>query len=232
MLLLNLGVRLAAAVLQVPSDTIGACIPMMAPFPKSLEQMRRRQTVDEIMQVMSESSEDDHKFQSGPATYGEVTCVGARQLFHYMGLMDEKAPNTTTFMDLGSGCGKLVLQAGLEVQVPSFGVELDRQRHALAMQHLNNIKDDIGSQVHLECGDLFEFDITATTHVYVSSLCFTDDMIVRLSQKLATEAPSLKCIATLKKLSSSHFKSWEPQIEFIEMSWSKPLGCSVYLYNL
>lgn len=226
MLLFNLGIRLAAAVLQVPPDVIGSRVPMMAPLPKSLEEMHRRQEMDEIMKEWDNELQGSH--QSGPATYGEVTNVGARQLFDYMGIIDDPG---SVFVDLGSGCGKLVLQAGLELQVPSFGVELDPERHEVALKHLSTIQNDTAEFVTLECDDLFEFDVSEATHVYVSSLCFTDEMMVRTSQKLFHEAPNLKCAATLKKLPSA--QSWgEPRVEFIEMSWSKPLGCSVYFYDV
>ena len=57
-----------------------------------------------------------------PSTYGEVTTLGARQLFYYMGMTTKERdhppthqPDTIVFCDLGMGRGKLVVQAFLEL---------------------------------------------------------------------------------------------------------------------
>ena len=81
-----------------------------------------------------------------PSTYGEVTSLGARQLFDRMGILkNERTKATTTkkqdddddvvFMDMGSGAGKLVLQAFLEIPSirQAIGIELAPSRHEAAI---------------------------------------------------------------------------------------------------
>jgi len=67
-----------------------------------------------------------------PATYGEVTPAGARRVFAALGLLDADGAHDDpyVFLDLGSGVGKLVVQAYLELPlvVRSIGVELSPTR--------------------------------------------------------------------------------------------------------
>ena len=83
-----------------------------------------------------------------PSTYGEITSLGARQLFGAMGLLEyprnqprqqnQQRRRPVHFFDLGSGTGKLVGQAVLElpndvIQLAT-GVELSPSRHESAVQ--------------------------------------------------------------------------------------------------
>lgn len=81
-------------------------------------------------------------------TYGEVTPNGVRQLAEFMGLT-VASPDAVSFLDLGSGVGKMVLQMYLEVPrvTRSLGVELhptraQRGQEALAMlNQLGDVRD-------------------------------------------------------------------------------------------
>jgi hypothetical protein len=88
-----------------------------------------------------------------PSTYGEVTPKGARQLFHQMGILKKQHhrqetnknnndENSLVFMDLGSGAGKLVIQACLELPHlrRAVGVELSPTRHQAAMTAKHRLK--------------------------------------------------------------------------------------------
>jgi hypothetical protein len=82
-------------------------------------------------------------------------------------------------------------------------------------------------------GDLFALEISEATHVYASSLCFTNVMMAGLADKLQAEAPNLQCVATLQKFPpDSLFDITYPAMEFVEMSWTKARGegCPVYFY--
>ena len=67
-----------------------------------------------------------------PSAYGEVTPSGARQLFDTMGV---HTASDAVFADLGSGAGRLVVQAWLELPMVqrAIGVELAPSRHATAV---------------------------------------------------------------------------------------------------
>ncbi len=78
-----------------------------------------------------------------PSTYGEVTQLGARQLFHYMKMYNDDDCHDIHFIDLGSGNGKLVIQAYLEIsslkQVK--GIELSSIRHNIALRSWDGMKE-------------------------------------------------------------------------------------------
>lgn len=207
--------------------------------------------------------------------------AGARQLFHYMGLMnDAKSYNNDSkyqFFDLGSGGGRLVIQSFLELPAvyKSVGVELSPSRHDIAVQTWKNLIENgdalrirklaeqswggrsmveqheqdnnhnILSRLELHKGDLFDLDISHATHIYVSSLCFSDDMLVRLVGKIEREGKALQIVASLRLLpiineygsENGDFKlarlGSNPWMEYVEMSWTKAArgdGCRVYLY--
>jgi hypothetical protein len=326
---------------EEPSDWVNLWTnyPMVEPPARSPEEAQRRVTVSQLLQqgwnptdgfqtsrneilyiqeiARWSSQTKHHHHHYHPDTYGEVTELGARQLFHRMGLAnhDENlitsstiTPTTITtttastnseiekkeeliskfrFYDLGSGVGRLVAQAYMELpQVDRIvGVELGPSRHQVALTGWNLIQtsaqrvrqcaareelskrllvdetasaddDDDSSPCRLEFheANLLDTDLSDATHVYLASLCFTEEMMADIAQKLILEAPRLQCVATLKEfpnplalalLSSPpttmepsdtssllHHHQREPRIHRIEMTWTKPQGsgCVVYFY--
>jgi len=189
-----------------------------------------------------------------PSTYGEITALGARQLFRYMNLISSKdmyedskndngyaESDRFIFVDLGCGSGKLLLQAYMELPrlKRAFGVELASTRYDAAVRALDNLKVDAkeirmsmtnaDADLDIYEGDLFQLDLSSVTHIYVASLCFTEDMMNRLEKKVVDEGNNLQCIATLKP-----FKSLgNPRTKYVEMSWTKAFGngCAVYFYD-
>lgn len=274
----------AAAIMNVPSE-IFTTPPMLDPFPPNgPDQNTRRQQVTELMhQGWDDPSDgfsipqDEETFindlmssnETGrlPSTYGEITQLGARQLFAYMKLCSDismlQSPNKTleyieyeynqhdtvkSFVDLGCGSGRLLVQAYLELpNVCDFtGIELAKARYthaAYAWKQLEESATMLRHGVNAKTadlqflqGDLFDLDVSSSTHVYVASLCFTDDMMIRLGDKLIQEAKSLQCVATLKPFPSRYNDALggEPIRHYVEMTWTKPRGqgCIVYFYYL
>ncbi|KAL7477713.1 hypothetical protein ACHAW6_003512 [Cyclotella cf. meneghiniana] len=204
--------------------------------------------------------------------------TGARQLFYHMGLSAPPKSNIDSgnpkiqFFDLGSGGGRLVLQSHLELPsvCRSVGIELSPTRHEIAMRRMkklvvsgtvDRIRESAqkswgwetgvcsSSVIDLIQGDLFELDISKATHMYLSSLCFSDSMLERIVHKIETEGFSLQIVASLRLLplpkSGDHSKGKEtrdnlrvvrlgekPWMEFIEMSWTRGDGCPVYFYSV
>jgi len=184
-----------------------------------------------------EKSNSSLSLVAKPATYGEITHIGARQLFQAF------PGNITHFMDLGSGVGKLCIQATLEINTlqRSMGVELSQTRSNVAIATLdqegNRIAEirnlmgvDSAVPVEFICGDMFEADVANVTHIYVASLCFSSQMMHDLATKILTEGHSLISVATLKRFPSS-FSFGEPRELQIEMTWTKPFGARVYFYD-
>mmetsp|Transcript_9172 Transcript_9172/g.12190 ORF Transcript_9172/g.12190 Transcript_9172/m.12190 type:complete len:290 (-) Transcript_9172:209-1078(-) len=273
--------RIAGAVLLCDPETIEQSLPMLAPFPSSLEELMLRRQVDKVLDHCWQNDNDGFSVSLGdeiivnqggtqetvtssqpflmdnvasgeeegerayrPSTYGEVTALGARQLFDEMGMI-VKGKNTQefTFMDLGSGAGKLVVQASLEVPhlERAIGIELAPSRHQAALVAQSRLHENYSSIIHslsssscLELleGDLLMGDISEATHIYVSSLCFPPETMQKLEYKLAREVASsrkLQCVATLKAFPGNLLGA--PGVRYVEMSWTKPLGNPVYFYS-
>ena len=178
------------------------------------------------------------------------------------------------FFDLGSGGGRLVIQSFLELPsvYKSVGIELSPSRHKIAIQTWNDLVQNGGalrirtlaekswggndvkysnditivSGVELYEGDLFDLDISQATHLYISSLCFSEDMLVRIVEKIEREGVALQIVASLRLLpvvddrGIEHVSSKRvslgrnPWMEYVEMSWTKARGdgCRVYLYTV
>lgn len=290
--------RIASAILLVPTDVVEQELPMMEPLPRSWNEWKHRMWVDSILekywneidgyqiQAYDEwlvdkngrewkqkhrSKQQQENFQFRPSVYGEITSLGARQLFHHMELTTTKSSvdfgddttsrdeaSSVVFMDWGSGTGKLIAQACLELSdlSPSFdndptktkrrldqaiGIELALSRHELALVSKTHLLtgslvdlDDaqaewLRSAMQFRQGDLLKDDSTTkATHVYISSLCFTPDMMHHLEEKIASGHDRLEWVATLRQLPNS---SIIPQVHYIEMSWSRPKGTAVYFYH-
>jgi hypothetical protein len=187
--------------------------------------------------------------------------TGARQLFYHMGLYNSnhEALEDYQFFDLGSGGGRLVIQSHLELPSVSrsVGIELSPTRHNIAMRRLNQLEsnNDLkrirhlaqkswGSNynhpavIELYEGDLFELDISKATHIYLSSLCFTETMLDRIVDKIEAEGSALKIVASLRLLPLRSNQSSRvvalgnrPWQEFVEMTWNRGGdGCPVYFY--
>lgn len=251
---LALGARFLAATFQVPDDVILRYTPMVAPTPRSVKDYLRRAAVDRILELhwtptqgfssdpRSWTTDEQPESFPNPSTYGEITTTGARQLFDHMELYGWSEA-AATFMDLGSGTGKLVTQGALELQCLelAIGVELDPHRHSIGSANLKSLRswrgEDVGAAavVHLYCGDIFHADVSGATHIYISSLCFTKEMMFDLRTKLENEAFNLQWVATLQPFPESENPSCTfalTKIEYVEMSWTKPFGCPVLFYRL
>ena len=192
--------------------------------------------------------------QPRPSTYGEITELGARQLFHYMGLLGDQASNkrNVTFADLGCGSGKLLVLAYMELSCVDrlLGVELSETRYQAAIQAWKKVCEDAfelrlaicnkDAIMNIQCDDLFQIDLSTVTHIYVASLCFTDEMMERLAKKLvqdmtmAKDKQNIQVIATLKPFPSTYSRYFGKDDKFfVEMSWTKSLGTgtAVHIYT-
>ncbi|OEU08725.1 hypothetical protein FRACYDRAFT_249627 [Fragilariopsis cylindrus CCMP1102] len=266
-----------------------------------------------------------------PSTYGEITPLGARQLFGAMGLYDynryRKSQHSDSdaddddgahFYDLGSGTGKLGRTSCIRIIITiATGIELSPSRHKAAIQSKENtlntlcntkelnsffsssssssgqqqdeyniynatatniINDTNNNKLELIQGDLFDIDLSTATHIYIASLCFPDNLMLKLEERLMTlltsiskqqqqdcdrddendndnnsekddtiiapatkrrrikkqkqqQKQQLQCIATLRKFPND-LGGIKPTINYMEMSWTSPLGSAVYLYHV
>jgi hypothetical protein len=209
------------------------------------EQDKRSQQNNNV-DIDDDDDEEEEQWNRTPSTYGEVTSKGARQLFHHMGMMtttnnSKNIPSTTddeddttisnhnhqeddkddiVFVDLGSGRGKLVMQAFMELPriIKATGIELGPGRHRSAVAAWEELQGSArilrsdhhpttegrgatipDAEVEFLLLDLLQSDLSQATHIYIASLCFPDALMHHIARKLGQDAPKLQCVATLRQ---------------------------------
>jgi len=92
--------------------------------------------------IFHEDNQQNYEIHNNEWTYGEITEMGARQLFVLMNLMHPTDKKKVFFLDMGSGLGKLVAQAYMEIPSLSrvMGIELSKKRHRLACKSWKSIQ--------------------------------------------------------------------------------------------
>lgn len=94
---------------------------------------------------------------TGRGFWGTAACDDVFELFEKMGLGKYKS-----FIDLGSGDGKVVLIASLFTK--AAGIEFDKELHDKAVE----IRDRIGIKAELSCGDFLKADISKYDLVFIN----------------------------------------------------------------
>lgn len=152
-----------------------------------------------------EASAIDNQFGPAASTYGEVTLEGGRTILQ--ALLCHAARNAC-FLDLGSGEGKMVALAavGCAGFSRSMGVEHSPTRHASAILACERLRATVDPRerscacIQLSCGDMLHAhaEIAAATHVYLSSVMFSVELMLLLAP-LLDSSPNLRAVASLQE---------------------------------
>jgi len=207
---------------------------------------------EEIMVDMHELPPDSRRPFVGdrPSAYGEVALGvgGVRTLLRAMGLWDVVTPEpSAVFVDLGSGAGRLVAQAWLDlpnVVAQAIGVELAPSRHKAAVRAWKSVcaaDDDQGLLLRkgdgpeYRLGSMFETDLSLATHIYVASLCFSEELQDQLWAHLTKPdtAPRLQVVASLSKFRGPSAEAAHSKTVNVKMTWNHGnSGTPVQVYRL
>lgn len=130
------------------------------------------------------------------ATYGEITPDGFREIF------GGRLQPSDRFVDLGSGNGKLVVQAAEEFDVAAAtGIELSHTRHEIATAaraELAARNAALAPRCTFLCedcaGEAAASVLEGTTVVWVANLCFSNALKRRLASRLE-QARSIRLVA-------------------------------------
>jgi len=222
--LLLLCAAVASAAYIVPGAPISELARRRLPSP----------TCDVIEDIAAAAIDDEEKEMinsiAGPraAGYGEMLPQGMRAL-----IARTRLGRNDTFVDVGSGTGKLVLQAAADSGVArSVGVELSPTRHALAQQALDERiaqGADYASRVAFICGDAIADPaaleaIGSSTVIFCNNLLLGDETQAKLAQ-LLEEAPSLRAVVTSQPFAYPGLQGFAlgEQTLACAMSWQVPL---------
>ncbi len=140
----------------------------------------------------------------GAATYGELLPSAATLLFRWF------APTVDdVFFDLGSGSGRLPIQALFETEVGrAVGVELSAGRHEAALRArdiLCDTLDDVAREQLLSRLELRNEDLCATalhdaTLIWISSTAFPEPLFAAACRHLDATALRMRLLATTTAL--------------------------------
>jgi ubiquinone/menaquinone biosynthesis C-methylase UbiE len=134
------------------------------------------------------SNEDNKIFdEKGYAiTYGELTLDGLKTI---MEKVNNK--NNKVFVDLGSGNGDIVINAIKEFPelYMSIGVELSKTRHDTAFEKYVKQPVKLQNKIKLLNNDILDdgFDYSDFDIIYISNLCFSENINIKLSDKIKRE---------------------------------------------
>lgn len=121
---------------------------------------------------------------STPATYGELTATGARDLVRYL----NPTPNDV-FCDIGAGAGRLVLQVAASARLKRcMGVEFIQSRHAMSIQAQERAQSQrllATPDLDFVYGDAREMDYGAVTIAFLCATCFPQTLMAQLAPRLA-----------------------------------------------
>lgn len=165
-------------------------------------------------------------------TYGEITFEGAMQLQQLL----DVGPNDVLY-DLGSGYGRLVLQAHLQWGVRrSVGVELSLERHDKAVEAMNRLQSslDPARPVALINENLLVCDVSDATVVYCACTCWDTEFMEQVLALLEGGAPALKWLVSTEPLERKFrlTPAWLPldRMERVSQTWA-PEGYPLYIYR-
>lgn len=183
---------------------------------------------------------EDYSKNGYATTYGEMDYPAIEK---YNDLFN-KDENIDYFIDFGSGRGKLPLFMADKVNVKSIGIELVTERHDDAIKLKNTLAEkypEITNKVVLINGDMFKYleDVNKETFktpvlIWISNLCFGEEITSRLFNKLIEKMPSGSIIGSSKVpnkipngLEPVNFEK-DNKVE-VQMSWSKS---NIYIYKI
>lgn len=166
-------------------------------------------------------------------TYGEMDYSGLDKILEFF-----SDRTFTSFLDIGSGRGKLCLyMCGFDSIIKSIGVELVQERHtdALVLKSKLNSYPNLISKLELINGDFMNFDLSVLKStsplIWISNLCFDSELTNRLFEKISSgNSLTNTIIACSKEYTGSDPKFVKLDTIDVKMSWTKE--SQVHLYHL
>ena len=162
--------------------------------------------------------------------YGEILNISLKTLLDDLHI----TPNDV-FYDLGSGIGKVTIQAYLDYTFKkAVGIELSptRYKHSIIakneLQKINAL--DKTRTLEFRNEDITKSNIDDATVIFMCATCFPENLMDTLTKKLSMLKPGLKLL-TLKFLTNTEHSNFKLIKEYsLPMTWSS--GSPVYLYEL
>jgi SAM-dependent methyltransferase len=174
------------------------------------------------------TDEDKKKFEEkGYAiTYGELTLEGLKIIMNKVGSKKGKV-----FVDLGSGNGNIVINAikTNSKLYKSIGIEFSKSRHETGENNLKKEKASIRKKVKFLNNDILDdgFNYVDFDIIYISNLCFSDEINAKLSEKINKECkPGTHIFCSRPLLRLSNIRN--PVIFQVPQTWTSQSNINHY----
>jgi len=166
--------------------------------------------------------------KGGDPTYGELTLGGMNTLVEEL-----KLQKNDVFYDLGSGVGKMPVYIYLTTPVKkAVGIELSPTRHAHAIKVKKSLEKkgmlDSARALNFLEKSMLDENLSDATIIYMSSTCFSDELMKSITDKLTRENTNPLKILTLKKLPDNTVFQLTKTLS-LPMTWSD--NVRAYLYE-
>ena len=173
------------------------------------------------------TADEDRRVEAtaGSSTYGEIM---PSALDHLIDALDPD--DRDTFFDLGSGLGKVVVQAAMTRTMKAcVGIELVQGRHRVACEVLAQARREgllATGDVRFRHADMLRARLDGATIVYTCSTAFSDAFMARIARRLARLPEGLR-LATLLDLDENPWFRLEDVLR-LDMSWRRRAKVHVY----
>ena len=201
-------------------------------LPESFTEKYLKELMDLYPSTKKDTTDLRKSYNDHTITYGEMDYNGMDKLLKHLQNQNIKFRN---FIDVGSGRGKLPLQvASLPNVKKSIGIEIVKERHNEAQELKQKLKEfkQITDKVVLINNDFNKIElsqyINKKTLVWISNLCFPQELTNIIFQKLLGILPSGSIIACSKEHFLQSSKLFNLGNLRIPMSWNKSSNIFIY----
>ena len=157
-------------------------------------------------------------------TYGELTNDGLKTM------LNEIDTENKVFYDLGSGKGSVVINAvnNFPNLKKSVGIEIVKDRHNDAINKRD--KEDLKDKIEFIQEDIFsdKINLQDADIIYISNLCFSEEMNNSIAKKIDNEVKSGTIVFTSRKIPLENVG--ETSNTSVKQTWMN--GSNIYINKI
>lgn len=166
--------------------------------------------VNDIMNIVFDKSahgdtgeKDLFKAHNSPMTFGTLEKTGLDNIINFYKEKVSDILSNKNFIDLGSGDGRVSIWASTYGFSNSDGVELSPKRHNIAINHLKKIDSN---NINFFNDNILNHDIQKYDLMYISSLCFNNELIKKVAEKIDLEGKINSMIVSSVRMPLKKYK--------------------------
>lgn len=155
-------------------------------------------------------------------TYGEILPSSIKKIFNHINLYNK------TFLDIGSGLGKIVLQVAIDYPIKkSYGIEICQNKYLISNIVKNKLNQNLQDKIIFYNEDIFNCQFLYYDIILFSNICFNEKQNNKIANLIRKNKNII--LICLKKIDilQNYLKYY---LNNIETSWSS--NTTAYYYYL